>query len=77
MDESILRLLKKAGEFSQKDSLFLKEELQFGKLKKREILLEKQILWIVEFIGFVFMKTAQFILDFNTIHFFGTIIGLK
>ena len=41
MDESILKLLKKAGEFSEKDSLLLKEELQFRKLKKGEILLEK------------------------------------
>lgn len=41
MDESILELLKKAGEFSEKDALLLKEELQFRKLKKGEILLEK------------------------------------
>ena len=41
MDESILELLKKAGEFSAKDALLLKQELQFRKLKKGEILLEK------------------------------------
>jgi len=41
MDESILELLKKAGNFSEKDSLLLTKELQFKKLKKGEILLEK------------------------------------
>ncbi len=41
MNESILELLKKAGEFSEKDSLLLKKELQFRKLKKGEILLKE------------------------------------
>jgi len=41
MDKSILELLKKAGNFSEKDSLLLTKELQFKKLKKGEILLEK------------------------------------
>lgn len=41
MDESILVLLKKAGKFSEKDSLLLKKELQFRELKKGDVLLEK------------------------------------
>lgn len=41
MDESILELLNKAGKFSEKESLLLKQELQFRKLKKDEVLLEK------------------------------------
>lgn len=42
MNESILELLNKAGKFSEKDSLLLTQELQFKKLKKGEILLEKE-----------------------------------
>ena len=41
MDKSILELLKKAGEFSEKESTLLKKELQFRKLKKDDFLLEK------------------------------------
>jgi CRP-like cAMP-binding protein len=41
MDESILVLLNKAGKFSKKDSLLLKQALQFKELKKGDILLEK------------------------------------
>lgn len=41
MDESILEFLKKAGEFSEKESTLLKQELQFKELKKGDILLEK------------------------------------
>lgn len=41
MDESIIVLLKKAGKFSEKDSLLLKKELQFRELKKGDVLLEK------------------------------------
>ncbi|QTD37599.1 Crp/Fnr family transcriptional regulator [Polaribacter batillariae] len=41
MDKSILELLKKAGEFSEKESILLKNELQYKKLKKDDYLLEK------------------------------------
>jgi len=41
MDESILELLNKAGKFSEIESLLLKQELQFRKLKKDDVLLEK------------------------------------
>ena len=41
MNESILELLKKAGEFSEKESTLLKQELQYRKLKKGNFLLEK------------------------------------
>lgn len=40
MDESVLALLKKAGEFSEKESILLKSELRFKKLKKGDHLLE-------------------------------------
>lgn len=41
MDESILELLNKSGKFSEKESLLLKQELQFKELKKDGILLKK------------------------------------
>jgi len=41
MNESISELLNKAGKFSEKESLLLKQELQFRELKKGDILLEK------------------------------------
>lgn len=41
MDESVLVFLRKAGKFSEKESLLLKQELQFRKLKKDDVLLEK------------------------------------
>jgi len=41
MNESIYKLLSKAGNFSEKESLLLKQELQFKELKKGDMLLEK------------------------------------
>ncbi|WP_106793495.1 Crp/Fnr family transcriptional regulator [Aquimarina sp. Aq78] len=41
MDESILELLKRAGEFSEKESLLLRQELQYRKLEKDDFLLKK------------------------------------
>lgn len=41
MDKSILELLNRTGEFSEKESLLLEQELQFRKLKKDEFLLKK------------------------------------
>jgi len=41
MDKSISEFLNKAGKFSEKESLLLKQELQFRELKKDDILLEK------------------------------------
>lgn len=41
MDESILELLNKTGELSEKDSGLLKKELQFRELKKGDFLIEK------------------------------------
>lgn len=41
MDESILELLKKAGEFSEKESILLKKELKYREIKKDDFLLKK------------------------------------
>jgi CRP-like cAMP-binding protein len=41
MDKSILELLKKSGNFSEKESILLKQELQHRKLNKDDFLLEK------------------------------------
>ena len=41
MDESISKLLNKAGRFSERESLLLKQEFQFREIKKGEVLLEK------------------------------------
>ena len=41
MDESVMELLKKAGQFSEKESILLKKELRYRKLNKDDYLLEK------------------------------------
>ncbi|NRB63931.1 MAG: Crp/Fnr family transcriptional regulator [Saprospiraceae bacterium] len=41
MDELVLELLKKAGKFSEKESILLKKELRYRKLNKDDYLLEK------------------------------------
>ena len=76
MDDSILKFLNNAGKFSEKESILLKEELQFRKLKKDEFLLKEgdtcsSLCFVVTGSFYQYYIDSEFnknVIDINTTH---------